>query len=97
MRGQMFLLLDHGIDVLTTMNIQHLESQNDRVYQIIGVRVCGNGATLLGSEFICEVPASAGQFTIPARIFQSISSTSLPFSSTAISASQPFSALGIDV
>lgn len=32
-------LLDHGIDVLTTMNVQHLESQNDRVYQITGVQV----------------------------------------------------------
>jgi len=32
-------LLDAGIDVLTTMNIQHLESLNDQVYQITGVRV----------------------------------------------------------
>ncbi len=31
--------LDHGIDVLTTMNVQHLESQNDHVYEITGVRV----------------------------------------------------------
>jgi len=28
-----------GIDVLTTMNIQHLESLNDKVWQISGVRV----------------------------------------------------------
>ena len=32
-------LLDAGIDVLTTMNIQHLESLNDHVWQISGVRV----------------------------------------------------------
>jgi two-component system, OmpR family, sensor histidine kinase KdpD len=33
------LLLDAGIDVLTTMNIQHLESLNDQVWTITGVRV----------------------------------------------------------
>jgi len=33
------ILLDAGIDVLTTMNIQHLESLNDQVWQITGVRV----------------------------------------------------------
>ncbi len=33
------ILLDHGIDVLTTMNIQHLESLNDQVWQISGIRV----------------------------------------------------------
>src|SRR5690242_8123071 len=33
------VLLDAGIDVLTTMNIQHLESLNDQVYLISGVRV----------------------------------------------------------
>jgi two-component system sensor histidine kinase KdpD len=32
-------LLDAGIDVLTTMNIQHLESLNDQVWRISGVRV----------------------------------------------------------
>ncbi len=32
-------LLDAGINVLTTMNIQHLESLNDQVFQISGVRV----------------------------------------------------------
>ena len=32
-------LLDAGIDVLTTMNIQHLESLNDRVEEISSVRV----------------------------------------------------------
>ncbi|MBS1874947.1 MAG: histidine kinase [Acidobacteria bacterium] len=32
-------LLDHGVDVLTTMNIQHLESLNDQVFAITGVRV----------------------------------------------------------
>src|SRR6202142_3689718 len=32
-------LLDAGIDVLTTMNVQHLESLNDQIYQITGVRV----------------------------------------------------------
>ncbi|MDN5647564.1 MAG: ATP-binding protein, partial [Acinetobacter sp.] len=32
-------LLDAGIDVFTTMNIQHLESLNDVVYQITGIRV----------------------------------------------------------
>jgi len=33
------VLLDSGIDVLTTMNIQHLESLNDQVWRITGVRV----------------------------------------------------------
>ena len=32
-------LRDHGIDVLTTMNIQHLESLNDQVFDITGIRV----------------------------------------------------------
>jgi two-component system, OmpR family, sensor histidine kinase KdpD len=32
-------LLEAGIDVLTTMNIQHLESLNDQVWQITGIRV----------------------------------------------------------
>jgi two-component system sensor histidine kinase KdpD len=33
------VLLDAGIDVFTTMNVQHLESLNDKVYEISGVRV----------------------------------------------------------
>ena len=32
-------ILDQGIDVLTTMNVQHLESLNDQVAQITGVKV----------------------------------------------------------
>lgn len=32
-------LLDIGIDVMTTMNIQHLESLNDQVFNVTGVRV----------------------------------------------------------
>lgn len=32
-------LLDAGIDVFTTMNIQHLESLNDVIFQITGIRV----------------------------------------------------------
>jgi two-component system, OmpR family, sensor histidine kinase KdpD len=32
-------LLDAGIDVFTTMNIQHLESLNDQIWQITGIRV----------------------------------------------------------
>ena len=32
-------LLDTGIDVITNMNIQHLESLNDQVFQITGIRV----------------------------------------------------------
>ena len=32
-------LLDTGIDVLTTMNVQHLESLNDQVWHVTGVRV----------------------------------------------------------
>jgi two-component system sensor histidine kinase KdpD len=32
-------LIEAGIDVLTTMNIQHLESLNDQVWQITGIRV----------------------------------------------------------
>ena len=33
------VLLDAGIDVMTNMNIQHLESLNDQVFHITGVRV----------------------------------------------------------
>jgi two-component system sensor histidine kinase KdpD len=33
------VLLDQGIDVLTTMNVQHLESLNDQMAQITGVKV----------------------------------------------------------
>jgi two-component system sensor histidine kinase KdpD len=33
------VLLDAGIDVMTSMNIQHLESLNDQVFQISGIRV----------------------------------------------------------
>ena len=32
-------LLEAGIDVFSTMNIQHLESLNDQVFQITGIRV----------------------------------------------------------
>jgi two-component system sensor histidine kinase KdpD len=33
------VLLDAGIDVLTTMNVQHLESLNDQIWQSTGIRV----------------------------------------------------------
>lgn len=33
------ILLDAGIDVLTTMNIQHLESLNDQIKEITGIQV----------------------------------------------------------
>jgi two-component system, OmpR family, sensor histidine kinase KdpD len=33
------VLLDEGIDVMTNMNIQHLESLNDHIFRITGVRV----------------------------------------------------------
>jgi two-component system sensor histidine kinase KdpD len=33
------LLLEAGIDVLTTMNVQHIESLNDQIWQSAGVRV----------------------------------------------------------
>src|SRR5712692_7887540 len=33
------LFLDAGIDALTTMNIQHLESLNDEVWHVTGIRV----------------------------------------------------------
>ncbi len=32
-------LVDHGIEVWTTMNVQHLESLNDQIWQMTGVRV----------------------------------------------------------
>ena len=32
-------ILEAGIDVLTTMNLQHLESLNDQIWQITGIRV----------------------------------------------------------
>ena len=33
------VILEAGIDVHTTMNVQHLESLNDQIWQITGVRV----------------------------------------------------------
>jgi two-component system sensor histidine kinase KdpD len=33
------VILDAGIDVLSTMNLQHLESLNDQMFQITGVKV----------------------------------------------------------
>jgi two-component system sensor histidine kinase KdpD len=33
------VVLDAGIDVMTTMNLQHLESLNDEIFQISGIRV----------------------------------------------------------
>jgi two-component system sensor histidine kinase KdpD len=33
------VLREAGIDILTTMNVQHLESLNDQVWQITGIRV----------------------------------------------------------
>ncbi|GAB4453449.1 MAG: hypothetical protein OHK0029_06290 [Armatimonadaceae bacterium] len=33
------ILLDAGINVLSTLNVQHLESLNDRIYEVTGVRV----------------------------------------------------------
>jgi two-component system sensor histidine kinase KdpD len=33
------ILLDGGIDVMTNMNIQHLESLNDQIFHITGIRV----------------------------------------------------------
>ena len=33
------ILLDAGVDVLTTLNVQHLESLNDQVWQVTGIRV----------------------------------------------------------
>src|SRR6204780_3422311 len=33
------VLLDSGIDVMTNMNIQHLESLNDQLFRITGIRV----------------------------------------------------------
>ena len=33
------LLLDAGIDVWTTMNVQHIESLNDQIWQITGIQV----------------------------------------------------------
>ncbi len=32
-------ILDAGIDVMTTMNIQHLESLNDQIFHVTGIRV----------------------------------------------------------
>jgi two-component system sensor histidine kinase KdpD len=34
------VLLDAGIEVWTTMNVQHIESLNDQVWQITGIQVC---------------------------------------------------------
>src|SRR4029078_4695977 len=37
------VLLDAGIDVLTTMNVQHVESLNDEIWQSTGGRVRETG------------------------------------------------------
>ncbi len=42
-------LLDAGIDVLSTLNVQHLESLNDVVQQITGVTQAGDGAGRCGA------------------------------------------------
>jgi two-component system sensor histidine kinase KdpD len=34
-----FVILEAGIDVLTSLNIQHLESLNDQVWHVTGIRV----------------------------------------------------------
>lgn len=34
-----FAILDAGIDVLTSLNVQHIESLNDQVWHVTGVRV----------------------------------------------------------
>src|SRR5206468_7438134 len=33
------LILDAGIDVLTSLNVQHIESLNDQVWYVTGIRV----------------------------------------------------------
>jgi len=33
------ILIENGVNVLTTMNVQHLESLNDRIFRMTGVRV----------------------------------------------------------
>src|SRR5262249_30800488 len=33
------VLLEAGIDIMTTMNLQHIESLNDEIFQITGVRM----------------------------------------------------------
>ncbi len=38
-RAPQICVVDAGIDVLTTMNLQHLESLNDQIRQISGIRV----------------------------------------------------------
>ncbi len=59
-------MLEAGIGVLTTMNIQHLESLNDQVWQISGVRVretdsgLGGKAGRTGCDGGCN-PRCAGE------------------------------------
>ena len=48
-------LLDAGIDVYTTLNVQHLESLNDVVAQITGVARARDGARLRASSSADEV------------------------------------------
>jgi len=44
------VLLDDGIDVMTTMNLQHLESLNDQIYQISGIYQSQEKLYLLASR-----------------------------------------------
>ena len=44
------ILLDAGIDVLTTMNIQRLESLNDQIWHITGIQVRETSTRLVRQE-----------------------------------------------
>lgn len=55
-------LLEAGIDVWWTLNVQHIESLNDIVGQAIGLglAICRTIATILGGSFTASNPEGGG-------------------------------------
>ena len=62
-------LLNAGIDVYTTLNVQHLESLNDLVWQLTGVRVKGDpaGSGAAGPTVWCLIDLPPGAARPPWR------------------------------
>ena len=56
-------VLAAGIDVLSTVNVQHLESLNDQVAQLTGARV----RETIPDEVLSEAPTSSCSWTSPRR------------------------------
>jgi two-component system sensor histidine kinase KdpD len=88
-------LLDAGIDVYTTVNIQHLESLNDVVYQITGIRVSETIPDMVFGRLrdirLVDLPArelierlNQGKVYVPEQIPQALQGFFSPFNLTAL-------------